>query len=121
MLRHQPSELHGRAMGWIFETLNRRGFDTAVGSRIHQVFLAAGLQTPKLMAFAPMGGAADWPGFTLVAETLRSVMPFTVGLGIATEEEIEIDTLAERLRSQITSRNDVVTLPGLVGAWSVKR
>ncbi len=90
---HPPVELYSRAMGWICETLQRAGFDTTVGGRLHQIFLAAGLPPPTLIASAPIGGAPDWPGFAHVAETLRSVMPFALRFGVATEDEIGIDTL----------------------------
>lgn len=116
-----PVELYSRAMGWICETLQRAGFDTTVGGRLHQIFLAAGLPPPTLIASAPIGGAPDWLGFAHVAETLRSVMPFALRFGVATEDEIGIDTLAERLRDEVTSHNGVVSLPALVGAWTIKQ
>ena len=91
-----------------------------MSSQMASMFAAASLATPTLMVFAPLGGAPDWPGFTLVAETLRSVMSSTIALGIATEEEIDIDTLSDRLHEDVVSACGIVELPPLVGAWSVR-
>jgi predicted ATPase len=41
-------------------------------------------------------------------------------LGIATDEEVEIDTLAERLRAETLETDGVVKTPDLVGAWARK-
>jgi len=38
--------------------------------------------------------------------------------GIATAEEVQIETLEERLRAEIVAANGVVKLPELVSAWA---
>jgi 2-polyprenyl-3-methyl-5-hydroxy-6-metoxy-1,4-benzoquinol methylase len=119
-LGHPRVELYAQVIGWIRATLGHAGFDTLIGRRLHQVFRAAQLPTPSMMAFTPIGGAADWPGFTHIADTLRSVMPHTLKFGIATEEEIDIDSLSGRLRDAAVSCNATLALPALVGAWTVK-
>jgi hypothetical protein len=47
-------------------------------------------------------------------------MPTIERNGVATPAEIEIDTLAERLREDAVSRQAVVFTPRLVGAWAKK-
>ena len=39
-------------------------------------------------------------------------------LGIANEKEVQIETLAQRLRDEVISRGAVIVLPPLVGAWT---
>ena len=41
-------------------------------------------------------------------------------LGIATEEEVDIDTLAQRLRDDVVASGGVIKTPELVGAWTRK-
>jgi hypothetical protein len=38
--------------------------------------------------------------------------------GIASEEDVGIETLAERLRAEIVSRQGVARSPALVSAWT---
>ena len=67
---------------------------------------------------ASVGGGLGWGGYEDAAETLRSLLPLIVKLGIATEEEVGIDTLAERLRGETVAADGVVRAPGVVGAWA---
>ena len=54
------------------------------------------------------------------AETLRSLLPLVLKLGIATEQEVEIGTLAERLRQETVVAGSVVKTPEVVSAWALK-
>ena len=67
-----------------------------------------------------MGGGPHWSGYDYAAESLRSMLPLIVRLGIATEKEVEIDTLAKRLRAETIAADGVVKAPDLVGAWTRK-
>ena len=42
-------------------------------------------------------------------------------LGIATEEEVAIDTLAERLGAEAVDSGGVIKPPDILGAWTRKR
>jgi hypothetical protein len=70
---------------------------------------------------APVGGGPDFPGYEYGAESLRSMLPLILKLGIATEEEVELDTLAQRLRAETMDSGGVINPPDLVGAWARKR
>lgn len=50
-------------------------------------------------------------------QVLHSVLPTVERNSIATEEEIEIDTLEAGLRKDAVLRDAVVFTPRLVGAW----
>jgi len=39
---------------------------------------------------------------------------------VATKEEVGIDTLADRLRDEVVSRDATIHLPELVAAWTRK-
>jgi hypothetical protein len=66
---------------------------------------------------AGVGGGPDWTGYTYAAETLRSVLPLVLKFGLATAEEVDIDTFADRLRAETLASGGVVKTPDLVGAW----
>jgi hypothetical protein len=52
------------------------------------------------------------------ADDVRTFLPLSVQLGLATEEEIDIDTLAERLREETVSHHGAARLPVVVSAWA---
>ena len=67
-----------------------------------------------------MGAGPDWLWYDYAAETVRSLLPLILKFGIATAEEVTIDTLAERLRAEALSQRAVVRGPDVVSAWARK-
>jgi hypothetical protein len=54
------------------------------------------------------------------AQTIRSVLPMMEKLGVATAEEVRVETLAERLRDEVVAGGGVIVFANLVGAWARK-
>ena len=50
----------------------------------------------------------------------RSLLPLVVASGSATVDEIEVDTLAKRLRAETLAHGGVAKAPDLVSAWARK-
>jgi hypothetical protein len=50
----------------------------------------------------------------------RSLLPAIVAAGVATEEEVDIDTLAERLRADTGPAGRIAFWPTVVGAFATK-
>jgi 2-polyprenyl-3-methyl-5-hydroxy-6-metoxy-1,4-benzoquinol methylase len=115
-----PSELSEQVVRWSIPPahLAPGGPNTQMGTQLFRDFVDAGLPAPNLRTEAPMGGGPDWPGYELVAETLRSLMPALQRMGIVNPAEVDIDTLAERLRDDAVAGARVQMLPIVVGAWS---
>ena len=44
-------------------------------------------------------------------------MPMLVKFGIATAEDVDIETLEDRLRTEIVSHQGVARSPAIVSAW----
>jgi ubiquinone/menaquinone biosynthesis C-methylase UbiE len=103
---------------WIIEVFERTGAESGMGARLYATFLAAGLPAPQLTMGAPMEGGPQAIFYDYVAGTLRSLLPHMERLGIATAAEVDIDTLAERLRKQAVAQNACLIGPPLVGAWT---
>ena len=91
-----------------------------MGFKLYQVFLAAGLPAPQLHLDAPLGGGPDWAGYAYMAAAMRSILPLMLKFGVATVEEVAIDTLAHRFLTEVVSQQGVVMLPTFVSAWSYK-
>jgi hypothetical protein len=95
--------------------------DPATGYHLRDTFLEAWLPELEMNVCSPVGGGPDFPGYDYGAESMSSMLPLILKLGIATEEEVGIDTLAERLRAEGVDSGGVIKTPDLVGAWSRKR
>jgi SAM-dependent methyltransferase len=119
-LAHPPSPLWETMWDWMRAVIRKGGLDPATGYNLRRTFLHAGLPEPEMNLCSPVGGGPDWPGYDYAAESLRSMLPLIVKLGIATEEEVEIDTLARRLRAETVTADGVVKAPDLLGAWARK-
>jgi hypothetical protein len=74
------------------------GPEQQMSSKLHRTYLDAGLPEPQLRLEAPVGGGEYWPGYAYVADTVRSLLPMLEAMGAATAEEVQVDTLADRLR-----------------------
>lgn len=103
---------------WIGETFRRGGVELDMGSRLFSIFRDAGLPQPELLLRARIEGSQDSPAYTYVAQTLQSVLPMAERLGVATAQEAQVETFAERLRQEVTDLGAVIVLPSLVGAWA---
>jgi SAM-dependent methyltransferase len=107
-----------RHIRWIKQTLNATGARTQLGLELYSVYVAAGLPGPTMRMDALIGGGPDCPAYDLVAEVTRSLLPVMEKLKIATATEVDISSLAQRLRDEVVSAKGVVLSPGLIGAWS---
>ena len=86
--------------------------------RLLEHFRKANLPHPELFAEIPVGGGADSPLYAWMAETIDSLTPLLVKQGVTSEEEISIDTLEERLRSQVVKMQSQLVGPPQVCAWA---
>ena len=103
---------------WLRETFRRAGLDERAGLRLHAAFVEAGLGEPRMIVRASAQSASTSTTLASVAALVRSFLPLILRLGVASPAEVDIDTLAERLRAEATAAGAVVTSPLLVGAWA---
>ena len=115
-----PAPIFDRSIGWIKQALNATGARTELGLEMYSVFLAAGLPGPSMRMDALIGGGPDSPAYELLADVTRSLLPVMEKLKIATAAEVNISSLAQRMRDEVVATKGVVLSPGLVGSWSRK-
>ena len=120
LVSHPPTPATESMWAWMQAVVRGIGLDPATGYHLRDTFLGAGLPEPEMTVCSPVGGGPDFPGYDYGAESLRSMLPLILKLGIATEEEVGIDTLAERLRTETMRSGGVIKTPDLVGAWTRK-
>jgi SAM-dependent methyltransferase len=110
--------LHEQVMRWTTPPPGSPGPDPQMGLKLFKTFLQAGLPAPQLRRDVPAGGGPSWPGFAYVADTVRSLLPFLERVGAVRPDEVDIDTLEERLRVEVVSQDGIQLLPAIVGAWA---
>jgi SAM-dependent methyltransferase len=118
------SPLHQLLGKCVNETCARGGAELAMGTKLYQVFLAAGLEAPQLCSEALIGGGRDWvQRFTAAygANILRSLLPLMLRYGVATEEELGLETFEHRYCEEVLSQGSIIQWLTCVGAWARKR
>jgi hypothetical protein len=96
----------------------------AMGTKLHHVFVAAGLEAPRMRTDALTGGGRDWVErfvSAIGASLLRSLMPQILQCGVATEDEIAIETFDRRYLEEVLGQGSVIQWLTNVGAWARKR
>jgi len=111
------SPVFTQAVGWIQEAYRRDGVEPDMGSRLFSIFDAAGLQ-PTMEAVLRVEGGPDAEVYDYLAETVRSLLPRIVALDVATEAQVDIDTLAARARQASLLGKHCFFYPRMVGAWA---
>jgi hypothetical protein len=89
-----------------------------MGSKLFATFLNAELPAPEMIVAGRVEGGPDSPVYDWLAATLRGLLPAAERLGVVTAAEVEIDTLAERLRKEALHHTACLTPPPLIGAWT---
>jgi predicted O-methyltransferase YrrM len=102
---------------WIDGAFHRAGANPRVGARLGPLLRDTGLDgvtTFGVQAYVQPGDATAAAMFTGLVRTLA---PQIVAAGLATEQEIGLDTLEARLAEAFRAADAVVALPTVVGAW----
>jgi ubiquinone/menaquinone biosynthesis C-methylase UbiE len=116
------SPLHQLVGHYVSEVFAQGGVELAMGWKLYQTFLDAGLAAPRLNVDALINGGSEWMErfAPYVANLLRSLMPKILEYGIATEEEIAIETFERRYAEEVLGQRSVVQWWSCVGAWARK-
>jgi ubiquinone/menaquinone biosynthesis C-methylase UbiE len=105
---------------WMKEALRHSGACLDMGMRLYQSYLQAGFVNSGCLV-SHLSGCGPRPGLNeFVAETIRSLLPKIEQYGIATREEVDIDTLAERLDAAVRAVNLQWVGPPYITAWATR-
>lgn len=108
------------AARWLAEGLRSSGARPELGLEMHSLFLHCGLPAPRMRMDTVVSGEEDSPVYKLLAEALRSLVPTLEKFNIATPAQVQIDSLADRLRKEVVRKRGLAMSYGLVGAWARK-
>jgi len=106
------------ALEWIRETFRQAGITLDLGPRLWRLFRDAGLEEPRLVVRQKLHPAPCRDGVRWVSELVRSLVPEMERLGVASAEEVGIETLEEELHQALLRREATLCTPLVVGACS---
>lgn len=117
-ISHPTCPLYETTLERIRETLRRIGADVRVGLRLPQIFAAAGLPTPRMILGARVETGPQTPAYQQIAAITRTLLAPMQQTGVATAAEVDVDTLADRLRAEVTAAGATIVSPHFIGAWT---
>jgi ubiquinone/menaquinone biosynthesis C-methylase UbiE len=112
------SPLVERWRHWIFQLLEARGIDPGFAMHLYGDFCSAGLHAPQMRYEVPIGGGPDWIGYEFLPDHIRSVQDLFIEHGIATHDEMDLDTLAARVRDDVVNSHGVFCAMPALGVWA---
>ena len=112
-----PAPVVDNVRAWLLDTFAKAGIELEMGPKLYPIFRAAGLNPPQMRVDGFIGGAESIAP-TLVANVARLLMPQAEALGAISTNEVQIDTLEERMRADLARVDGVMSTPLLIGAWA---
>jgi SAM-dependent methyltransferase len=113
------SPTYDRCCRLIFDTFEALGNDMRFGLKLYSVFIAAALPAPTMRLQAFVGGgpaASDW--LHIIVELVAVLLPEMYRLGLATPEDVGIDTLFDRVYDEVTKSGSVIIGRSEIGVWT---
>jgi len=108
------------AARWLVEGLRSSGARPELGLEMHSLFVDCGLPSPRMRTDTLVSGEGNSPVYELLAEAVRSLVPTLEKLNITSAAQVQIESLADRMRGEVVAKRGVAMSYGLVGAWARK-
>jgi hypothetical protein len=109
--------LWSQLRSWIVDTLNALGAESRMGPNLCRAFLDAGLPEPDMRTTTLMGGPQSAP-IWFWTNILRGVLPAMEQHGVATAADVDLPTLAERLKAELRTHHAAMIVPPCTAAWA---
>lgn len=99
-------------------TFRRAGVDTDFGPRLWQIYRSAGLPEPALMVRGRIEAPPAAASATLLAETVRSLLPMMQRFEVAGADLASAPDLPRRIQEALDAGQSALVTPVLFGAWT---
>lgn len=115
--RVTPMPLHEQVQAWIWRTVEREGGNLHMGFDLPLVLAQAGLVVEHVRAEA----VVQTPNMPYpVTAIVRAMLPRIFEQGVADEEQIDIETLEQRLTAERMAANSTYVSDMVFSAWARK-
>jgi SAM-dependent methyltransferase len=116
--RTEPAvPLFDEALGWVIRAFSAAGASPTIGARLVPILRSAGLRDVTSFGLQAYLQPDDATAAALLGGVVRSLAGAIVGHGIATAEQMAVDTLDARLADALRGADAVMLPPTVVGAW----
>jgi SAM-dependent methyltransferase len=105
------------AVQWVHDAFRAAGAWPRIGASLGLILEDAGLERVATFGVQAYSSYRQPQVAGLLAGIVRSMAPAIVSHGIATTEQLQLDTLEQRLVDEIRKAGAVVLMPTVVGAW----
>ncbi|MGH3496281.1 MAG: methyltransferase domain-containing protein [Nocardioidaceae bacterium] len=117
-LRAEPPEpLTTRMVELTMQAFRAAGADPTIGARLRALLAEAGLVDVGGFGIVSYLGEDEPIGSAMFAGVIRSLAPVITGRGLASLEELDLDSLSDRIAAAMQETHAVIVPPVLAGAW----
>ncbi len=116
---HRDTPLMNQLIEWIVNVFERSRAHLDTGIGLYRIFVDAGLPAPSMHLQSPIGAGEEWVGYRYMVTIFQSLLPLLEKYGLATAEQVDVDTLGERLRQESLTSKRPFFLPLHVTAHAV--
>lgn len=107
--------LHERVYRWVWATVEREGATTSMGLELPGLLEAAGLEVEGLRAEAVVQTATAQH---VTAKIVKLMLPRMVAAGVVKSEDVDVDTLPQRLTEELWRADTPFIGDFVFGAWA---
>ncbi|RKU17630.1 hypothetical protein C6500_14990 [Candidatus Poribacteria bacterium] len=108
---HPDTPLMNQLIRWILDVFEHSGAHLDMGIGLYRAFVDAGLPPPAMHLESPIGAAKTWAGYRYMTTIFQSLLPLLEKYELATAEQVDVDTLAARLREEVLASKRPFFLP----------
>jgi SAM-dependent methyltransferase len=116
--QHPPSALFAEVYRWIFGAFSAAGAEGDMGAKLLPTFLSANLPRPEMIAVTPVQSGPHSAYYEFLSDMVVSMLPIIEREGIASATDIDVPTLAGRLRQDAVDNERVIFAQRVVSAWT---
>lgn len=121
-VRSEPSvPLYNAARDWVIEAFRRAGANPVIGTQLGLLLRDAGLTDIETFGIQSYLSPDDPAGPALLSGVVTSLARVILASGIATEEEMGLDSFQERLARELQTSRAIGLIPAVAGAWGRRR
>jgi SAM-dependent methyltransferase len=113
-------ELFEISLQRIKQSFARAGVDIRTSLKLSRILQEAGLPAPQMIGGARVESGPDSPAYEQVRQITHTLLPLMERTGVASAAEVDIETLAARLREETLACKATIVSPAMIGAWTRK-
>ena len=116
--RSEPAvPLVTEVLGWVVRAFEAAGASPRIGPRLAPILKSAGLREVMTMGIQGYLAAGDRAAAQLLGGVTRTLGPAIVRHGIASDAQLDLATLEDRIHEALTKAGAVLLPPTVAGAW----